>query len=54
MTRRRGVLTLLVGVLALMGARPTPAAVETPFPCSDAMREGVLFWKNVWTRWTLE
>jgi len=51
---RRGVLTLLVALFPLMGARPTPAAVETTFPCSESMREGVEFWKNVWTRWTLE
>jgi membrane-bound lytic murein transglycosylase D len=30
-----------------------PAAGDV-FPCSESMREGVEFWKNVWTRWTLE
>jgi membrane-bound lytic murein transglycosylase D len=28
-------------------------ADEAVFPCSPSMREGVDFWKNVWTRWSL-
>ncbi len=51
---RLGVLTLLVALLPLSGARATAAALETPFSCSESMREGVEFWKNVWTRWTIE
>lgn len=51
MTLRRGVVPLLVASLSLTSARA--ADVDTVFPCGDTMREGVEFWKNVWTRWTL-
>jgi membrane-bound lytic murein transglycosylase D len=53
-TLRRGVLALLVALLPLTGTRAAPAGADEIFPCSDEMREGVDFWKNVWTRWTLE
>lgn len=51
MRLRRGVLPLLVILFSLTGARAQDA--DATFPCDDAMREGVDFWKNVWTRWTL-
>ena len=54
MTLRRGVLALLVALIPLSGARATAADVETPFPCSESMREGVEFWKKVWSKWTLQ
>ena len=52
MTLRRGILPILVALLPWTAAPAT--APGTVFPCSDTMREGVDFWKNVWTRWTLE
>ncbi len=53
MTIRRGTLALFVAALPWAGVRATPAGPEETFPCSEEMREGVEFWKNVWTRWTL-
>ncbi len=53
MALRRSILTLLFALIPLSGARATNADVESLFPCSEAMREGVLFWKSVWTRWSL-
>jgi membrane-bound lytic murein transglycosylase D len=50
-TLRRGVLPLFVVLLSLTSARAADA--DTTFPCGDSMREGVEFWKNVWTRWSL-
>jgi membrane-bound lytic murein transglycosylase D len=47
---------VLVVVFALLSARAAaaPAVPDDPtFPCPESMREGVDFWKNVWTRWTL-
>ena len=54
MTLRRTVLALLLALSPGMSARSAPVPVETEFPCAESMREGVDFWKNVWTRWTLE
>ncbi len=51
MTFRRGVVPLVVALLSLTSARAADA--DTIFPCGDTMREGVEFWKNVWTKWTL-
>jgi len=50
-TLRRAVAPLFVALLFLTGARA--ADNDAIFPCGDTMREGVEFWKNVWTRWTL-
>lgn len=47
---------LLAGVFALLSFARLPAGqagADATFPCSDTMREGVEFWKSVWTRWTL-
>jgi len=54
MTLRRAVLALLVGLLPVVGSAAASDPAETIFPCSDGMREGVDFWKRVWTQWTLE
>ncbi len=51
---RRGILPILVALLPWTAAPATAPGADTVFPCSDTMREGVDFWKNVWTRWTLE
>ena len=53
MTLRCGVLTLLVALFPVAGATAAPITDDTTFPCSDSMREGVEFWKRVWTQWTL-
>jgi membrane-bound lytic murein transglycosylase D len=50
-TLRRSVAPLVVALLSLSGARAGDA--DAIFPCGEMMREGVEFWKNVWTRWTL-
>ena len=40
--------------VAILAACAGPAfADDDVFPCSASMREGVDFWKNVWTRWSL-
>ncbi len=48
---------LLAGSIGALAFRPSAAAEAPPadplFPCSDAMREGVSFWKDVWTKWTI-
>ena len=54
MTLRLGALAILLTVAATASAAAQPAAADELFPCSDGMREGVEFWKSVWTRWTLE
>jgi len=56
MTLRRTLPALLVALAALAAPAVRAASVESPdtFPCHDSLREGVDFWKNVWTRWTLE
>jgi membrane-bound lytic murein transglycosylase D len=54
MTLRRGVLALLVALVPVVSAAAASTSAETTFPCPDTMREGVEFWKRVWTRWTLE
>ena len=54
MTLRRSALALLVTLLPVLRAGAIPAPADEVFPCSDAMREGVDFWKRVWTQWTLE
>ena len=54
MALRRGVFALVLALIPLSGVRAAADDVETPFPCSETMREGVLFWKNVWSKWTLE
>jgi len=51
---RGGVFALLLAVTPLPHAHAAAGVPETPFPCSETMREGVQFWKNVWTKWTLE
>ena len=54
MTLRRTLFALLLAI-APWGVTSAAAAVDDEtFPCPDSMREGVDFWKNVWTRWTLE
>lgn len=51
---RRFALTLLVVLFPLLGARAQEPAAADPFPRSESMREGVEFWKNVWTKWSLQ
>ena len=50
----RGLVALFVAIAAWSFASAATPGADATFPCSDAMREGVDFWKNVWTRWTLE
>jgi membrane-bound lytic murein transglycosylase D len=54
MTLRRGVVSFLLALVPVVNAAAATGAADTPFPCSDTMREGVDFWKRVWTEWTLE
>ena len=51
----RGVFALLVALWAWSACPAEGAAVsaDANFPCTEPMREGVDFWKNVWTRWSL-
>jgi len=53
--RHRLALVLAVAALANAwfggGARADTA--DDPFPCPAELREGVDFWKNVWSEWTL-
>jgi len=51
---RRGVLTFLVALLPWAATPATSPDADAIFPCPDSMREGVEFWKSVWTQWTLE
>ena len=51
MTFRRGVAPLLVALLFATSAQAADA--DPNFPCPDTMREGVDFWKNVWSLWSL-
>jgi membrane-bound lytic murein transglycosylase D len=53
-TLRRVGSALLVSLFSITVAAAVPTDVETTFPCSETMREGVEFWKSVWTRWTLQ
>jgi membrane-bound lytic murein transglycosylase D len=48
-----GAMVLAVLAATVSFAAEAPAATD-PFPCTDSLREGVDFWKNVWTQWTLE
>jgi membrane-bound lytic murein transglycosylase D len=55
LTFRRSLVVSLVALLALLLGSAGPAAAADGgdvFPCASALREGVDFWKNVWTRWT--
>ena len=56
MTLRRALATLAFAALpwAAASASPVASGQDETFPCTDSMREGVDFWKNVWTKWTLE
>jgi len=53
-TLRRGALALFVALLPWATVPAAAPGGDEMFPCPDTMREGVDFWKNVWTRWTLE
>jgi membrane-bound lytic murein transglycosylase D len=53
-TLRRVGSALLFSLFSMAVAAAVPTDVETTFPCSETMREGVEFWKSVWTRWTLQ
>jgi len=53
LTLRRGVLALVLAISPWATAPATATETDDVFPCPDSMREGVDFWKNVWTRWTL-
>lgn len=37
----------------MTAARAELPDAEPLFPCTESMREGVEFWKNVWSKWTL-
>jgi len=56
LTLRRALATLAFAALpwAAASASPVASGQDETFPCTDSMREGVDFWKNVWTKWTLE
>ena len=50
-------LVLVIAAVALtaVAARSgEPAAAPSPFPCPDSLREGVDFWKKVWSTWRLD
>jgi membrane-bound lytic murein transglycosylase D len=51
--RRSPMLAVLLAIVAGAGVRAAEPDPEALFPCSDAMREGVEFWKHVYSQWTL-
>jgi membrane-bound lytic murein transglycosylase D len=51
--RRSPMLAVLVAIVAGVGVRAAEPDPEVLFPCSDAMREGVEFWKHVYSQWSL-
>lgn len=55
MTRCRLVPVFVLAALALAwpSGRTRAQASDDPFPCPAELREGIDFWKNVWTKWTL-
>ena len=50
---RPGILTALTVAIVATGAQATTPSADETFPRPDSMREGVTFWKNVWTVWTV-
>jgi membrane-bound lytic murein transglycosylase D len=51
---RRLVILVVIAAASLTVSSGTRAQTSAdPFPCPPEMREGVEFWKNVWSRWTL-
>ena len=56
MSLRRAIPAVMLAVLgAAASARgqSAPPPADDPFPCPPELREGVDFWKNVWSKWTL-
>jgi membrane-bound lytic murein transglycosylase D len=53
MRLHRVVLALLVACVTWGSVRAVEPDGDSIFPCADAMREGVDFWKGVYSRWTL-
>jgi len=54
LTLRRVLLASVLAIAPWGFLAAATASADEPFPCPDSMREGVEFWKSVWTRWTLE
>lgn len=54
MKLRSALLAILVAAIsgATVRADP-PAAPSDPFPCPASLREGVEFWKKVWSTWSM-
>jgi membrane-bound lytic murein transglycosylase D len=53
MTLRHVVTAAAFGVAMLAMPAPARAQADDPFPSPPEHREGVDFWKNVWSRWSL-
>jgi membrane-bound lytic murein transglycosylase D len=51
---RLRVLAILLALIPPSSVLAAAGDADTPFPCAETMREGVEFWKNVWSKWTLE
>ncbi|HEX4823945.1 MAG TPA: transglycosylase SLT domain-containing protein [Candidatus Polarisedimenticolaceae bacterium] len=51
---RRSLFSLALAAVFFTASAGTARAQEAdPFPCPPELREGVDFWKNVWSQWTL-
>ena len=53
MALRCGVLCVLLALAPVTAARGASSDADAVFPCAESMREGVEFWKKVWSKWTL-